>query len=275
VSEAPAVFLLSDGTGETGELLVRAGLSQFPSKNVDIHRFKSLRTGEQVEAILEEAHRLKASVAYTLVNRELKIVLEQKVKEFQLPCVDLLGPLIGMLHKHLGVEAETRPGVYHEVNEAYFRRIEAMEFTMKQDDGAFPDNLARADLILVGVSRTSKTPLSMYLSYRGWKIANVPLVKGIEPPPSLFQIEPKKVMALTIDPEALVKIRRERLVRMGRDPTGDYASLAGVREEVEWARQIFARNRRWLVFDVTNKALEETAAEIERAATRLLKRATS
>lgn len=261
------IFLLSDGTGETGELVVRAALSQFgPAQDAEVLRYKSLRTIDQIDAILEEATRRRAAVVYTLVNRELKQAVQERVQAQKLPAVDLLGPLIGMLRSHLGMEAQTQPGIYHAVNEQYFRRIEAMEFTMKQDDGAFPENLARADIVLVGVSRTSKTPLSMYLSYRGWKVANVPLVKGIEPPPSLFETDPKKIMALTIDPEALAKIRRERLVRMGRDPTGDYASLRNIREEIEWAKQLFDRHRRWLVFDVTNKALEETAGEIERVA---------
>jgi ELWxxDGT repeat protein len=130
--------------------------------------------------------------------------------------------------------------------------------------GSNPDNLHRADIVLVGGSRTSKTPLSIYLSHKGWKVANLPLVRGIEPPKFLYEIDQKKIVGLTIDPEALAKIRRERLVRMGREPTGDYASLQSIREEIEWAREIFSRNRRWPIFDVTNKALEETASEIEK-----------
>jgi regulator of PEP synthase PpsR (kinase-PPPase family) len=258
------IFLLSDGTGETVEMVVRAGLSQFGGSPVPFHRFKSLRSASQIDAILEEAERQGAAIAYTLVNAELRLEVVQRAAERKLPCVDILGPLLQMLKSHLGMETHTQPGIYHAVNENYFRRIEAMEFTMKQDDGAFPENIRKADLILVGVSRTSKTPLSMYLSYRGWKVANVPLVKGIEPPKTLQEVDPKKVIGLTIDPEALAKIRRERLVRMGRDPAGDYASLNHIRDEIEWAKQFFERNRRWFVFDVTNKALEETAAEIER-----------
>ncbi|MBS1982570.1 MAG: kinase/pyrophosphorylase [Bdellovibrionales bacterium] len=266
-SEAPSepnVFLLSDGTGETGELMVRAGLSQFVGHEVGVSRYKSLKTRDQIEAILEEAQRRGAAVAYTLVNRELRAAVQEKSTELKLKHVDLLGPLMDLLRSYLGEETLTQPGIYHAVNENYFRRIEAMEFTMKQDDGAYPENLERADVILVGVSRTSKTPLSMYLSYRGWRVANVPLVLGIEPPPSLFQVDQRKIIALSIDPEALSRIRRERLVRMGRDPVGDYASLNRIREEIEWAKQLFERNRRWPVFDVTNKALEETAADIER-----------
>lgn len=258
------IFLLSEGTGETGELVIAAGLSQFGGDHVRVHRYKSLRTRDQIDAIVEEAQRINAAVAFTLVNRDLRIAVQECTQARSVPCVDVLGPVISMLRGYLGVEANTQPGIFHAVNEQYFKRIEAMEFTIKQDDGAYPENLARAEIVLVGVSRTSKTPLSMYLSYRGWRVANVPLVKGIEPPASLFQTDPRKIIALTIDPEALAKIRRERLVRMGREPTGEYATLRHIRDEIEWAKQLFERNRRWLVFDVTNKALEETAAEIER-----------
>lgn len=262
------VFLLSEGTGETGELVVGAALSQFVGLNVPVNRYKSLRTRDQVEAIVEEAARRGAAVAYTLVNRDLRLAVQECTTQHKVPSVDILGPLMAMLRGYLGAEGQTQPGIYHAVNEQYFKRIEAMEFTIKQDDGAYPENLARADIVLTGVSRTSKTPLSMYLSYRGWKVANVPLVKGIEPPASLFQTDPRKVVGLVIDPESLMKIRRERLVRMGREPSGDYASLKHIREEIEWSKQLFERNRRWAIFDVTNKALEETASEIERVIVR-------
>ena len=258
------IFLLSDGTGETAEKIVRACLTQFDSNQVKITRYKSVRSRDQVEAILEEALRSQAVVAYTAVSAEVRDAIRTLSVQHQAQAVDLLGPLQELLSQKLQLAPRQMPGLLHEVNEQYFRRIEAMEFTVKHDDGSNPQNLHRADIVLVGVSRTSKTPLSIYLSHKGWKVANVPLVKGIDPSPVLFEIEQTKVVALSIDPEALMKIRRERLVRMGRDPTSDYASLRHIREEIEWAHQIFERNRRWPVFDVTNKALEEIASEIER-----------
>ena len=264
-SENPQlIFLISDGTGETLEKMVRASLTQFDTQNVKISRYKSIRSSEQVEAILEEAQRRKAAVLYTAVSHEVRRALVEGSTKFNLPSVDLIGPLMNLLSGFLKENPSNTPGLMHEVNEQYFRRIEAMEFTVKHDDGTNPEDLHRADIVLVGVSRTSKTPLSIYLSHKGWKVSNVPLVMGIEPPKVLFEIDPVKIIALTIDPEALMKIRRERLLRMGRDPSGDYASLAKIRQEIEWAREIFSRNRRWPVFDVTNKALEETASEIER-----------
>lgn len=257
-------FVISDGTGETVDKIVRAALTQYLSEGVRLVRYKSVRSRDQVDAVLSEAQRVGAVVVYTAVSTEVREALASGVKEYNIKSVDLLGPLLDLFSAYLVTSPVSKPGLLHEVNEEYFRRIEAMEFAVKQDDGAYLENLTKADVVLVGVSRTSKTPLSIYLSHKGYKVGNVPLVRGIEPPKALFEIDQGKVMALTINPDALVKIRRERLVRMGRDPAGEYGSLQHIREEIEWANQLFARNRRWPVFDVTNKALEETASEIVR-----------
>jgi regulator of PEP synthase PpsR (kinase-PPPase family) len=258
------LFAMSDGTGETVERTARAALTQFDAKNVKIVRYKSIRSKDQVDAIVEEAQIRGAAVMFTVVSHEVRHWIKGACENLKVPAVDLMGPLMDLLSRYLEEVPTEKPGLLHEVNEQYFKRIEAMEFTVKHDDGSNPDNLHRADIVLVGVSRTSKTPLSIYLSHKGWKVANLPLVRGIEPPKFLFEIDQKKIVGLTIDPEALARIRRERLVRMGREPTGEYASLQSIREEIEWAREIFARNRRWPIFDVTNKALEETASEIEK-----------
>jgi regulator of PEP synthase PpsR (kinase-PPPase family) len=258
------VFVLSDGTGETADKLVQAALVQFPEHDPPVSRFKSLKSEAQIHGILEEAKTQNATLVYTVARNDLRTCVEKRAQELGLRAIDLLGPILNGFADMLGAEPQHRSGILHEVNEEYFKRIEAIEFTVKHDDGSHPDKLGEADIVLVGVSRTSKTPLSIFLSHKGWKVANVPLVKGIEPPQALFEIDQNKIIALLIDPEMLSKIRRERLSRMGRDPTGSYASLQHIRDEIEWVRQIYARNRRWPVYDVTNKALEETAAEIER-----------
>jgi len=258
------IFVLSDGTGETVEKMVRACLTQFDSEDVKVVRYKSIRSKEQVEAVLEEAERRKAIVIYTAVSAEVRDAIVKILPQKKIPSVDLLGDMMKLLSQFLEAAPSNVPGLLHEVNEQYFKRIEAMEFTVKHDDGHNNDSYHRADIVLVGVSRTSKTPLSIYLSHRGWKVANCPLVRGIDAPKTLTEIDQNKIVALTIDPQALAKIRRERLVRMGRDPTEEYASLNHISSEIEWALQLYARNRRWPVFDVTNKALEETAGEIER-----------
>jgi regulator of PEP synthase PpsR (kinase-PPPase family) len=259
------LFLVSDGTGETVESIVHATLTQYSrDQNIKTMRYKSVRTKDQVDAILEEAVQKGAAVIYTCVSPVVREAIKKKTEEMNILSVDLLGPMLEVMNRFLGTQPSLTPGLLHEINDKYFRRIEAMEFVVKQDDGSNPENLQQADLVLVGVSRTSKTPLSIYLSHKGYKVANVPLVKGISPPEELFKIDQGKIVALTIDPEALMKIRKERLSRMGRDPASEYASIQHIREELEWAREIFQRHRRWPLFDVTNKALEETASEIER-----------
>lgn len=258
------LFVLSDGTGETVDNLVQAILVQYGNLKIEIFRYKMVRTEKQALAILDEAKLRSAPLVYTVVAPEVRVALFEGVKRLELKAVDVLGDTLDLISKVYNAKPSLTPGLLHQVNEKYFRRIEAIEFTVKQDDGSLPENLRNADLVLVGVSRTSKTPLSVFLSHKGYKVANVPLVMGIDPPKELFEIDQNRIVALTIDPEALVKIRRERLVRMGRDPVGDYASTAHVREEIEWAHRLFTRNKRWPVFEVSNKALEETAAEIER-----------
>jgi len=258
------VFVLSDGTGETADKLVQAALVQYPENDPLVSRFKSLKNEEQIRSIIDEAKETGAILVYTVARPDLRSFIKSQSEKMGIRAIDLLGPLLDSLGEIRGEKKQAKSGLLHEVNEEYFKRIEAIEFTVKHDDGSNPDNLKMADIILVGVSRSSKTPLSIFLSHKGWKVANVPMVKGIDPPKALFEIDQNKIVGLIIDPDDLAKIRRERLMRMGRDPTDSYASIKNIRDEIEWIRQLYARNRRWPVFDVTNKALEETAAEIER-----------
>jgi regulator of PEP synthase PpsR (kinase-PPPase family) len=258
------LFVLSDGTGETAENLVDAILTQYYGLKVEVYRYKMVRTEAHVKSVIEEAKLRNAPLIYTVVSPEVRVALSKGIKEAGIKAVDVLGETLDLISSVYNAKPSLTPGLLHQVDEKYYRRIEAIEFAVKQDDGSLPENLKQADLVLVGVSRTSKTPLSIFLSHKGYKVANVPLVMGIEVPKELFEIDQNKIVALTIDPEALTKIRRERLVRLGRDPVGDYASSSRVREEIEWALKLFSRNKRWPVFEVSNKALEETAAEIER-----------
>ncbi len=258
------IFVISDGTGETADQMVKAALVQYVREGMRVNRYKNVRTEGQVASIFEEAHASNAMVVHTIVSDDLRLFIERMSTEFTVPSVDLLGPLLEMLSKYLPKDPHAHPGLFHQVNEYYFRRIEAIEFTVKHDDGRYPDNLENADIILVGLSRTSKTPLSVYLSYKGWKVANVPVVKGIALPEKLFSTDQRKIVGLIIDPQTLVRIRRERLIKMGEDPSSDYANLDRILEEIEYCKEVFKKNRRWPVFDVTGKALEETAAEVER-----------
>jgi len=255
------IFLLSDATGETAEKMVTAALTQFRQKNVRQRRISHVRTKTDIYEALDEALKEQGLVIYTIVNRELAQLVHAECSSLGLPSLDLLTPLLMRLSEFFGREAGETPGLLHGVDEAYFRRVEAVEFTVKHDDGQETRNLPKADIVLVGISRTSKTPLSMYLAHRGYRVANVPLVKGIEPPAELAEVDPKRVAGLVLDPQRLVELRAARLRNLGQDPRTAYADYEHVEEELRYARSIFRRNP-WIVIDVTGKAVEETANEV-------------
>jgi regulator of PEP synthase PpsR (kinase-PPPase family) len=259
------VYILSDGTGETASSMVRAGLVQFPEKNIQIVRCKNVRSENQIEALVDEVFQKQGCIVYTVVSVEMRSKIRERTAEKGLVAVDLLGPLLDALDTYAGGHAQApEAGLLRTVDERYFKRIEAIEFTVKHDDGKMVDGLENADIILVGISRTSKTPLSIFLSHKGWKVANVPLVLGSEPPKKLFDVDQRKIVALTIDHDSLSRIRKKRLEKFGQDPGGEYASLSHIQKEIDFAMGLFKKNKRWPVFDVTDRALEETAAEIVR-----------
>jgi hypothetical protein len=255
------IYLLSDATGETAEKMVMAALTQFRDKPIRLKRISNVRTKNQVYEALDEALSQRALVVYTIVNRELGQLVHNECDGLGLDSLDLLTPLLLKVAQHVGRSPGETPGLLHGIDEAYFRRIEAIEFTVKHDDGQEPRNLHQADILLVGVSRSSKTPLSIYLAHRGWKVANVPLVKGIDPPPQLFDVDPKRVAGLIIDPHRLAEVRAARLRTLGQDPRVAYADLDRIEDEIRAAREFFRRHS-WVVVDVTGKAIEETANEL-------------
>lgn len=256
------IIIVSDGTGETASQMTEAAMVQFSDQNIYFSRYQNIRNETQIEAICEDAAQNRDLIVYTLVSSELRSFLISKARENQIPCVDLLGPLLAGLGKYFGYEPKAIAGLLHGVNERYFRRIEAMEYTIAHDDGKDLTGLELADLIILGISRTSKTPLSMYLSHQGWKVCNIPLITGFDIPKEVFNLDQKKIIGLTIDPQDLATIRRNRLQRLGQQSGGDYADPDKVNAEIEYANELFKKNRKWPVFNVTGKALEETAAEI-------------
>jgi regulator of PEP synthase PpsR (kinase-PPPase family) len=175
--------------------------------------------------------------------------------------IDLMGPLVARLSEILELAPLAKPGLLRQLDESYFERIGAIDFAVRHDDGRNPDDLLQADLVLVGVSRTSKTPISIFLAYRGWRVANVPIIANLEPPPALFQIDRSRVIALAIHPERLAKLRQARMSRMTRGFSLDYAQMEYIQQELDWA-DLILRRERWAVVDVTNKSIEECAAEI-------------
>jgi [pyruvate, water dikinase]-phosphate phosphotransferase / [pyruvate, water dikinase] kinase len=257
------LVIVSDGTGETATGLARAAMTQFKDKDVYFTRYKNVRSTEQIDAIFNEAAIHHDLVIYTIVSPELREYISEISRKKHIRVLDLIGPALTVFSNYFDQEPSAVPGLLHEVNEDYFKRVSAMEFTLNHDDGKNLNSLHLADVVLVGISRTSKTPLSVYLSQHGIKVVNVPLIMGTDIPEDLFKIDQRKIFALTIDPDALREIRQKRLSRLGAEQhTGDYAAIERVNQEVEWANQIFKENKRWPVFNVTGKAIEETAAEI-------------
>ncbi|MBP9674124.1 MAG: kinase/pyrophosphorylase [Bacteriovoracaceae bacterium] len=265
INNSIKIVIISDATGETASALTRAAMTQFGQKDVFFTRYKNIRTKEQIDAILTEASIHHDLVVYTIVSKQLRNYLIECSRSKRIRSVDLMGPLLTALSNVLDHEPSANPGLLHAVNDDYFKRVEAMEFTLNHDDGKNIESLHLADVILVGVSRTSKTPLSIFLSLHGLKVVNVPLILGSPPPKGLFEIDQRKIFALTINADTLREIRANRLSKLGTIKTdGDYADMNKIIEEVEWANKFFKENKRWPVFNVTGKALEETAAEILR-----------
>lgn len=258
------IYIISDGTGETASNVVRAALVQYSHQDVNIVRCKNVRTEEQVESLVDQVLDRRGLIVHTVASRALRDKIQQTATGKGVPVVDLLGPLLNELDIYFGESSHHQAGLLRTVDDRYFKRIEAIEFTVKHDDGKMLDDLDAADVILVGISRTSKTPLSIFLSHKGWKVANIPMVLNSPLPEQLFKVDQRKVVALIIDADVLYRIRRKRLEKFGQDPGGEYASLDHISKEIDYAHSVFKKNRRWPVFDVTDRALEETAAEIIR-----------
>ncbi|MBW6512253.1 MAG: kinase/pyrophosphorylase [Desulfuromonadaceae bacterium] len=261
MASARQVFLLSDATGETAEKIAMAALTQFSAEAVRLRRISNVRDKNQVYEALDEALQERGLVIYTIVNRELAKLVHDECDALSLSSLDLLTPLLIRLTEFFGYSPRETPGLLHGVGEAYFRRIEAVEFTVKHDDGQETRGIHKADIVLTGISRTSKTPISVYLAHRGWRVANVPLVTGIAPPPELLEVDPQRVAALTIDAQRLVELRAARLRNLGQDPRSAYADYEEIEQELRQARALF-RRQKWVIINVTGKAVEETANEV-------------
>jgi len=258
------IYIISDGTGETAATMTRAALVQYDQMDINIVRCKNVRTEAQVESVINEAFEKQGIILHTVVSPSMRAKIHELASEKGLLSVDLLGPLLNALDRYFGVHSEGEAGLLRTVDERYYRRVEAIEYTVKHDDGKCLSDLDKADIILVGVSRTSKTPLSIFLSHKGWKVANIPLVLDTPLPKELFEVDQRKIVGLMIDIDSLSRIRRNRLEKFNQDPGGEYASLSYIEKEIQYAQEVFRKNRRWPVFNVTERALEETAAEITR-----------
>ncbi len=260
-SERPLVVVVSDSIGETAELVVRAAASQFNSGAVEVRRLSYVSEAETVRAAVESARGRRAVIVYTLILPEMRDLIRELALTMGVTAVDIMGPTMDALTELLEVEPRLEPGVIRRLDEEYFRRVEAVEFAVKHDDGKEPAGILRADVVLTGVSRTSKTPLSMYLAHRRYRVANLPLVPEVETPPELFRAKPERVIGLTISPEKLYQIRHERLRTMGLDGNSDYGDMGRIIRELAYAQDIF-NQLGCRVVDVSQRAVEETANQV-------------
>lgn len=255
------VHLVSDSTGDTINSVARACLSQFSHLNVKEHFWNLVRTDRQLDFVIKNIEQYPGFVIFTLVDQKLRERLKKTCQKMDLPAVPVLETLIKEMGQFFGRESAGRPGSQYELNAQYFSRIDAIEYSLAHDDGQVTPELYKADIIIVGVSRTSKTPTCMYLANRGYKVANYPYVPNCPLPEILFDMKNPLIVGLTKDPESLVQIRENRLKLLNQGEKIDYVDFEKVEEEVAEARKFFRKNK-WPIVDVTRRSIEETSAEI-------------
>jgi regulator of PEP synthase PpsR (kinase-PPPase family) len=253
------LHLVSDATGETLITVARAAAAQYENVTAVEHVYPLVRTQKQIERVLDEIETSPGIVLYTLLDPALTGRLEDKCRELSIPSLSVLGPVLSLLKSYLGAETTSRIGAQHMLNADYFKRIDALNYTMLHDDGQHLDNLEEADIVLTGVSRTSKTPTSIYLANRGVKTANVPLIAGIPVPSQLERLQRPLVIGLFASPERIVQIRQNRLLSLRASEDDPYVDRQAVTEEIAFSRRLCARHT-WPSIDVTRRSIEETAA---------------
>ncbi|WP_163101911.1 pyruvate, water dikinase regulatory protein [Peribacillus alkalitolerans] len=259
--ESPIIYVVSDSVGETAELVTKAAISQFIGSDFSIRRIPYVEDEANVDEVISLAKLNKALIAYTLVRPRIREYMKLQSNKENIFAFDIIGPLMDTLQQRFNLQPVHEPGLVRKLDDDYFKRVEAIEFAVKYDDGRDPRGILRADIVLVGVSRTSKTPLSQYLAHKRYKVANVPLVPEVEPPEELFLVPPEKCIGLKIMPEKLNNIRKERLKSLGLGDHAIYANMERIKEELDYFEGIIGRLK-CPVIDVTNKAVEETANTI-------------
>ncbi|MEM7774804.1 MAG: pyruvate, water dikinase regulatory protein [Pseudomonadota bacterium] len=255
------LHLVSDATGETLTTISKAAAVQYAAVRPIEHVYPLIRTSRQLERVLQEVSSAPGIVFYTIVNPELSEELERRCRELKVPCLHVLKPIMQVLESYLGAPQTPIVGGQHVLDAGYFNRIDALNFSMAHDDGLLPDNLDDADIIVLGISRTSKTPTSIYLAQRGFKTANVPIVMSVPLPEALFEPHKAFVVCLTAAPDRIAAIRRNRARLLGDRNLEDYVDEAQIAQEIVHSRKICAR-KKWPVIDVTRRSVEETAATI-------------
>jgi regulator of PEP synthase PpsR (kinase-PPPase family) len=255
------LHLVSDSTGETLIALSRASAAQFEGVSAIEHVYPLVRSKTQLERVTDEIITTPGIVLYTLVEQDLAASLEETCKTIGVPCISVLAPVLNLFQSYLGAASLGKAGAQHTLNAEYFKRIDAMNYTLAHDDGQLTGDLEDADVVLVGISRTSKTPTGIYLANRGIKTANVPLVPGVPPPEHLETLKRPLVVGLVASPERVVQIRQNRLLSLKADGDSSYVDRDAVANEIAASRRLCARHN-WPMIDVTRRSIEETAAAI-------------
>jgi regulator of PEP synthase PpsR (kinase-PPPase family) len=263
-------MIVSGGSGASGGQLVRTALAQFSQTDIPVVVIPKVQSVGRINCLVEEARTNQGTILHTLVNPDLRRTLIERARLRNVVAIDLIGGVLNRLGTVLQEEPLGVPGLYRQLREDHFKRVEAIEFALAHDDGKRPEDLHSAEIVLTGPSRVGKTPLSMYLSVLGWKVANTPLMVGLSPPEELFQIDPHCVVGLTIDPDHLIAHRRRRQHRLGTSRTSAYFDRAGIEEDLAAARLVFRRGG-FPAVDMTDKSIEDGADE----AISLLKRRAS
>ena len=255
------LYLVSDSTGETLIAVSRAAAAQYASMSAIEHIYPLVRTPQQLDKILNELESAPGIVLYTLVDHDLARRLETACQESGCPCLSILDPVLNMFQAYLGTTSSLRPGAQHVLDADYFKRIDALNYTMMHDDGQMTDDMELADIVLVGISRTSKTPTSIYLANRGFKTGNIPLGPGISVPPQWERLKNPLVVGLVASPERIGQIRQNRLLALNADEDSPYIDRTAIAEELAFSRKLCLRNN-WPMIDVTRRSIEETAAAV-------------
>ena len=255
------IFVISDSTGDTAERLLHAVLSQFSDMKPKVIRKSYIRTEGQIEAIVREARDKEGMILFTFVSEDLRNMMREEALKTGLLAVDPLGPLLTAMSYFLGTTPQSMPGLLHRVDTDYFSRIEAVQYTVKHDDGQETLSIDQADIVLVGPSRTAKTPLSIYLAQFGYKVANIPIILNLSLPKDLQRVAQNKVVGLVIDPYRLREIREARMLKFTHKIPG-YAEIQQITEELAYCRELYRQNPKWGIVDVTGRAVEEVTTDV-------------
>ena len=255
------IFIVSGGTGRTVKKVIDASLIQYPDDDVDIVTFSDIRQISEIKKVIHEAKKYNALIAFALVDNKLRKYIKNKCKKHDVVVVDVMGDMVYQMSKLFSKEPLQTPGLFNQINKEYFQRIDAIQYTFKHDDGARIEDINDADIILLGVSRTFKTPLSVYLAYKGFFVINIPIIDGMQPDKIINTVDPKKVFCLNTFPNTLSKLRQTRNKKLGKY-VKEYTDIKNVKSELNFAMRYYSIHPEWSIINVTNKPIEEIASEI-------------